>query len=380
MEFGQPAWSFDTATYRFLDGGQSPNGDRILCTPVVQGRQLLAVLEDGALAEIPSPLVAGGLPLPFGDRLAAIGAGEEAPGGLALIDPGSGALQWLRRGTDLTLDPADVARAEPFSYPAEDGAEAHAFFYPPTNRAYAAPAGEKPPLIVMSHGGPTGATGTAFTLKVQFWTSRGFAVVDVNYGGSTGYGRAYRARLDGRWGIVDAAGCIGAARHLAAAGKVDGRRMAIRGGSAGGYTTLCALTFHDDFAAGTSLYGIGDLMALAEDTHKFESRYLDRLIGPLPEARALYDARSPLKHAAGLSCPVLFLQGLEDKVVPPNQAEAMVAALKAKGLPVAYLAFEGEGHGFRRADTIERALKAELAFYGQVFGFQPAGELAKVEL
>jgi len=374
MEFGVPAWGFGNVTFRF-DGK-----DRIICTPVTDGRQGLAVLADGRLTALESPFEESNVPLAFGGRLAIRGAGADAPGGLALLDPATGAVHWLRRSTSLAIAPEDVSRAEAFSFPADDGTLAHAFFYPPTNHAYRGPSDEAPPLIVMSHGGPTGATGTAFALKIQFWTSRGFAVVDVNYGGSTGYGRAYRARLDGKWGLVDAADCIAAARHLAAAGKVDGKRMAIRGGSAGGYTTLAALTFHDVFAAGTSLYGIGDLAALAADTHKFESRYLDRLIGPLPEAQALYDARSPLKHADRLNCPVLFLQGLDDKVVPPNQAEAMVAALKAKGLPVAYIAFEGEGHGFRRADTIQRALKAELAFYAQVFGFQPAGELETLEL
>jgi dipeptidyl aminopeptidase/acylaminoacyl peptidase len=230
-------------------------------------------------------------------------------------------------------------------------------------------------LIVKSHGGPTGATSSELRLANQFWTSRGFALCDVNYGGSTGYGRAYRERLNGRWGEVDVEDCLNAARHLVAAGLADASRLAITGGSAGGYTTLCALTFHDLFRAGASHYGISDLEALAKDTHKFESRYLDRLVGPYPEAAALYRARSPIHHVDRLSCPCIFFQGLEDAVVPPDQAELMVEALRRKGLPVAYLAFAGEQHGFRRAETIQTVLRAELTFYGRVFGFAPADPL-----
>jgi dipeptidyl aminopeptidase/acylaminoacyl peptidase len=224
----------------------------------------------------------------------------------------------------------------------------------------------------MSHGGPTAATSATLDLEIQYWTSRGVAVLDVNYGGSTGYGRDYRERLDGRWGIVDVDDCVNGARFLAAQGRVDGDRLAITGGSAGGYTTLAALTFRDTFKAGASHYGIGDLEALARDTHKFESRYLDRLIGRYPEERDRYVERSPIQHVSGLECPVIFFQGLEDKVVPPAQAEAMVAALRTKGIPVAYVPFEGEQHGFRKAENIRRALDGEFAFYGRVFGYTPA--------
>ncbi|MEM7226543.1 MAG: S9 family peptidase [Pseudomonadota bacterium] len=366
LEFGAPLWGLGTTTYRFLDE------ERILCTPTDQGKQRLSLLENGRLTALKSPFEACNVPQPFGDRLVVTGASATDPGGLALFDAETGAIEWIKRAAEVTLDPGDVSLAEPFWFPTENGLQAHAFFYPPTNHGYEGPAEEKPPLIVMSHGGPTGATGTHFSLKIQYWTSRGFAVVDVNYGGSTGYGRAYRARLDGAWGLVDTEDCVNAARHLAAEGRVDGARMAIRGQSAGGYTTLSALTFHDVFAAGTSQYGVGDLKALAEETHKFESRYLDRLLGPLPESEAVYKARSPLAHADRLNCPVLFLQGLDDKIVPPNQAETMAAALKAKGVPVAHIAFEGEGHGFRQSANIKRALEAELAFYGRVFGFTPA--------
>jgi dipeptidyl aminopeptidase/acylaminoacyl peptidase len=239
---------------------------------------------------------------------------------------------------------------------------------------------EKPPLLVFSHGGPTGATSGSLSLSIQYWTSRGFAVLDVNYGGSTGYGRPYRELLTGQWGIVDVDDCANGALYLVAQDRVDGERLAIRGGSAGGYTTLSALTFRDVFHVGASHYGVSDLAALAKDTHKFESRYLDRLVGPYPEQEDLYQARSPIHHVEDLNCPVIFFQGLEDQVVPPGQAETLVDALRAKGIPVAYLPFEGEQHGFRRAANIKRALDAELYFYGQIFGFTPAGEIEPVEI
>jgi dipeptidyl aminopeptidase/acylaminoacyl peptidase len=235
-------------------------------------------------------------------------------------------------------------------------------------------------LLVLSHGGPTSQADSALDPRIQFWTSRGFAVVDVNYGGSTGYGRTYRERLRGRWGEVDVADCLNAARHLAAAGEVDGGRLAIRGGSAGGYTTLCALAFHDLFAAGASYYGVADAELLAKDTHKFESRYLDGLIGPYPEAAELYRARSPIHFADQISCPLILFQGLEDEVVPPSQAEEMVAALEKNRIPYAYLAFEGEQHGFRRAATIIQTLEAELLFYSRILRFEPADSLEPVEI
>jgi dipeptidyl aminopeptidase/acylaminoacyl peptidase len=236
-------------------------------------------------------------------------------------------------------------------------------------RRYTGEDGELPPLVVLSHGGPTSMTTNIFSLNVQWWTSRGFGVVDVNYGGSTGYGRDYRQMLDGHWGIVDVEDCTAAARFLVERGLADGRRLVIRGGSAGGFTTLAALTSSNVFKAGASLYGVADLMLLAKDTHKFESRYLDGLIGPLPEARALYDERSPIHHLDRLACPIIFFQGVDDKTVPPNQAETMVEAMAARNLPVAYYLFEGEGHGFRKAETLRRVLELELDFYGRVFGF-----------
>jgi dipeptidyl aminopeptidase/acylaminoacyl peptidase len=264
---------------------------------------------------------------------------------------------------DLSAYEPYISVPEPIEFPTENGLTAHGFFYPPRNRDAAGPQDERPPLIVQSHGGPTAASTSTLSWRIQFWTSRGFAVLDVNYGGSTGYGRAYRQRLNGNWGIVDVDDCANGATHLAKRGRVDGKRMAIRGASAGGYTTLCALTFRDVFAAGASHFGVGDLEALAKDTHKFESRYMDSLVGPYPARRDLYRERSPIHFTERLSVPIAFFQGAEDAIVPPSQAEQMFAALRAKGVPVQYLLFDGEQHGFRRAENIKRALDAELYFY-----------------
>jgi dipeptidyl aminopeptidase/acylaminoacyl peptidase len=286
----------------------------------------------------------------------------------------------LRRSTDLTIDAGYLSVPQAVEYPTEHDRTAHALYYPPRNMDFAAPAGERPPLLVRCHGGPTGMATAELRLEYQYWTNRGIALLDVNYGGSTGFGRAYRERLNDQWGIVDIDDCVNGARFLVERGLADGRRLAIRGGSAGGYTTLGALTFRNFFKAGASYYGVSDLEALAKDTHKFESRYLDRLIGPYPERRDLYRARSPLHFTERLSCPVILFQGLEDKVVLPNQAELMVAALRAKGLPVAYVPFEGEQHGFRRAENIKRALDGELYFYARLFGFELAEPVEPVAI
>jgi dipeptidyl aminopeptidase/acylaminoacyl peptidase len=256
-------------------------------------------------------------------------------------------------------------------YPTEGGLTAHAHFYAPASRDHVGPPDDRPPLIVMSHGGPTSESSAEFDLEKQFFTSRGFAVVDVNYGGSTGYGREYRRRLNGNWGVVDTMDCINAARYLAERGEVDGSRLLIRGGSAGGYTTLCALTFHDDFAAGASYYGISDLEPFATgQTHKFERRYEHTLVGPYPEAADVYRARSPIHFVDRISCPMILLQGAEDEVVPPSQSEVMAEALRRNGLAYSYLLFSGEQHGFRKASTIEHALEAEVSFYAQILGFE----------
>ena len=280
----------------------------------------------------------------------------------------------LRRASSMALEQSIVSVPEAIAFPTSGGREAHALYYPPRNPEFSGPDGERPPLVTLSHGGPTSNASTAMDLSVQFLTSRGIAVVDVDYGGSTGYGRDYRRQLDGAWGVVDVDDCIAAATFLAERGDVDPDRLAIAGGSAGGYTTLAALAFRDTFAAGISSYGIGDLEILAGDTHKFESRYMDGLVGPYPAMAERYRQRSPVHYLDEISCPVLILQGADDRVVPPTQAEAIVAALQANHIPHGYLLFEGEGHGFRGEAAIRRAQEAELSFLGQVFGFEPADD------
>jgi dipeptidyl aminopeptidase/acylaminoacyl peptidase len=300
------------------------------------------------------------------------------------VDPGgvSAPIELLSTPRDLGLPPGLISVPEPIEFPTGDGATAFGLFFPPTNPAFAGPEGERPPLLVMIHGGPTSAAVPALRLGVQYWTSRGFAVVDVNYRGSTGFGRPYRNLLREAWGVVDVEDCQAAARWLAERGRVDPARLCIRGGSAGGFTTLVALAAGDPFAAGASHYGVADLEALALETHKFESRYLDRLIGPYPQRRDRYVERSPIHQLDGFDRPLIVLQGLEDEVVPPAQSEMIVAALRTRRVPVAYVAFEGEQHGFRQAANIRRALDAELSFYGQVLGFElpPDEEIAPVEI
>jgi dipeptidyl aminopeptidase/acylaminoacyl peptidase len=372
-EFGQAHWTFAPANYGF-DG---PHAIVAACRENARSRLLRIELPAGTATPVPCAWddINELRPGPgFMVMLAGAPATPECVVQLALdgADAGSPGRVLARSAED--VPPAElVSVAQPISFPSAGGRTAHGFHYPPHNAGFAAPAGERPPLIVISHGGPTSMTHTSLRLAVQFWTSRGFAVLDVNYGGSTGYGRAYRQLLSGQWGIVDVEDCIAGARHLAAQGLVDGARMAIRGGSAGGFTTLCALAFHDVFKAGASYYGVSDLRALDADTHKFESRYNTDLLGPLEGRAALYAARSPVHHAHRLSCPVIFFQGLDDKVVLPAQSEAMVAALRARGIPVEYHAFEGEGHGFRRKESLQQAMEAELAFYAKVFNFAPAG-------
>jgi dipeptidyl aminopeptidase/acylaminoacyl peptidase len=272
-----------------------------------------------------------------------------------------------------------VSVAEPVSWSSAEG-PVHGWLYPPTNPDYTAPADRRPPLLVLSHGGPTAFANGAFALAQQFWTSRGYAILDVNYGGSAGFGRAYRERLRGRWGILDTQDCIDGAQAMVEQGRADPERLVIRGGSAGGYTTLQALTSSDAFAAGISLYGVSDLEALAKDTHKFESRYLDGLVGPYPEARQTYLDRSPINHADRIGAPLLLLQGTEDRVVPPAQTEVMAAAARAKGLPVAMIMYPGEGHGFRRAETIISVTQAQVYFLGRVLGFSPADEVPSIPI
>jgi dipeptidyl aminopeptidase/acylaminoacyl peptidase len=372
-EIGGPHWVFRQRYYDFLTEG------RIVAAIVQGGIRSVALITDGKI----TPLDIGQVqecPRRFGDGLAFIATPPAAPPSVCVwprIDGGAPSV--IQSAAPAVVPEESISRGEPIQF-ATRGGFAHGFWYPPKNRDYEGPSGELPPLIVLSHGGPTSMTTNSFSLSVQWWTSRGFGVVDVNYGGSTGYGRAYRERLTRQWGVVDVEDCAAAANHLVERGLADGGRLVIRGGSAGGFTTLAALTTLSLFKAGASFYGVGDLMLLAKDTHKFESRYLDRLIGPLPRAEALYGERSPVNHVDKLACPVIFFQGEDDKTVPPNQAQTMVAAMTARGLPVAYYSFAGEGHGFRKAETLRRALELELDFYGRVFGFTAPGLSERVNI
>jgi dipeptidyl aminopeptidase/acylaminoacyl peptidase len=364
-EFGGPPWAFGLSTYTFLDDGtlvatwHGPEGSG------------LGIVAGGGLIRIPTPYTSFGQLAGAGDAVLARASSATEPEAVVRVTL-DGAMRILRRTQeiDLPLGSVSVPRHLRFPVGAE---EAWAWYYPPANADFEGPPGERPPLIVTVHGGPTGSAQPSFDLEVQYWTTRGFALVDVDYRGSTGYGREYRNRLRGNWGVTDVEDVVAVTRWLAAQGWVDGARAVIRGGSAGGYTTLAALAFTDAFAAGASYYGISDLTALLTDDHKFESRYCDTMIGPWPEAAATYRARSPLFHLDGFNRPLLLLQGLEDVVVPPAQSEMIFEALKDKGVPVGYLAFAGEQHGFRRAETIVAATLAELSFYGLVLGFTPDG-------
>jgi dipeptidyl aminopeptidase/acylaminoacyl peptidase len=375
-EFGLPQWIFGLSTYAF------ENANRIVCTYVKQGISQLAILETttGKIETIESPYTRiEGIKAKPGKAFFLAATPLEATA-IISFDLSTRRFDILRRSSDLKIDPGYFSAAEAIEYPTEGGLSAHAFYYAPANRDFEAPPGELPPLLVMSHGGPTSAASPTLRLGIQYWTSRGFAVLDVNYGGSTGYGRGYRERLKGNWGVMDVDDCANGARYLAELGKVDLNRLAITGGSAGGYTTLCALTFRDLFRAGASHYGVSDLEALEVDTHKFESRYTHSLVAPYPERADLYRERSPINFTDRLKVPVIFFQGLEDKIVPPNQAEMMVEALRAKKLPVAYLTFEGEQHGFRQAANIKRSLDGEFYFYSRVFGFEPGDEIESLEI
>jgi dipeptidyl aminopeptidase/acylaminoacyl peptidase len=384
-EIGVPHWVFDQSRYAVLDDG------RILVAWSRDGLDHLGVTPagGGAVAPLGSPFTALSSLRAFGGGAVVIGASPTSEAVVAVVDVPGGAdpagttevdLAVLRPARDLGVDPAWFSVPEPITFPTTGDRFAHALYYRPTNPEVQGPPDEAAPLIVLSHGGPTSAARPQLALGVQYWTTRGFGVVDVNYGGSTGYGRSYRRRLVGEWGVVDVDDCVAATRHLVDRGDADRDRLVIRGGSAGGFTTLAALTFREVFAAGASLYGIADLEALARDTHKFEAHYTDSLVGPYPARRDLYVERSPIHHTDELDCPIILLQGLEDQVVPPSQAEMMIEALEAKGLPHAYLAFEGEQHGFRRAETIVRAIEAEAYFYARVFGIDLADDVEPVDI
>ncbi len=394
-EIGVPHWVFGQSRYAFLADGRvaiayaSGGLDHLaVVTPQATGSPGSGSGEGSAgaasadvVVDLEAEFVALASLRPYGHGFVFLGGSPRRETVVAVADlpvHGEATIGIIRPGRPLGLGTEWFSEPKSLTVELADGSRTHAVFYAPTHPQARAPEGSAPPLLVLSHGGPTSAARPQLSLSIQYWTSRGFAVVDVNYRGSTGFGREYRQALSGQWGVADVDDCVAVARHLADAGLVDAERLAIRGGSAGGYTTLAALAFRDDFRAGTSLYGVADLEALARDTHKFESRYLDSLVGPFPAEAERYRERSPIHHVQGFDCALLVLQGLEDEIVPPAQSEMIVAAVRDKGLPVAYLAFEGEQHGFRQASTIKRALEAELYFYSKVFDFDLAEPIEPV--
>ena len=376
-EFAYPHWVFGLSTYDFIDE------DCLVCTYSANGSWHLGSiqLKTKKFEEIATPYTnISALQTTDNGEVVFIAGSPTESTAVIKFDPRTEEKQILKSTGDLKIDPGYLSLPEAIAFPTENNLTAYAWYYPPQNKDYTAPEGELPPLIVKSHGGPTAAAVVNLNLRIQYWTSRGFGYLDVNYGGSIGYGREYRQRLDGNWGIVDVDDCVNAAQYLVRQKRVDGNKLVITGSSAGGYTTLAALTFRDVFKAGASYYGVSDLEILAKDTHKFESRYLDRLIGKYPEEKGIYKARSPIYFTDNLACPTIFFQGLEDKVVPPNQAEMMFNSIKEKGLPVAYVVFEREAHGFREAKNIKKALDSEFYFYARVFGFEPGEAIEPVSI
>jgi dipeptidyl aminopeptidase/acylaminoacyl peptidase len=376
-ELGDPPWVFDRSTYAFTDDGV------ILAVARSDGHdRLVRIARDGAATTVDQPFTElEGLRV-SGGQAVVVAAGHFDGAALLRLDRATGRPSGvLARAVSEPLDADALPTAEPITFPTADGAVARALYFPPTNGAFEGPEGEKPPLLVLSHGGPTSCASSALSLDHAFFTSRGIAVVDVDYRGSTGYGRPYRDALKGQWGIADVDDCVAAARYLAHRGSVDPARMAIRGGSAGGYTTLAALAFRPEvFAAGISHYGIADLELIHADSHKFEARYDEGLLAPWPEGRQVFRDRSPIHFLDRINAPMLIFQGLDDRVVPPSQLDAMVAAFTAQGLPHVAMTFEGEGHGFRRADTRRAVYRAELRFLARVFGFTPAGDIEPMEI
>ena len=378
-EHGLPAWQLRTRAMTRLDDG------RLAVVRHVDGRARLAVVDPaapGTAYDLDLPLVVATGLAPHADGLVCeAGLTEQGFATVTLsLGPDRSASVEVVETRGPVPDPAYTSTPEAISWPGHAGDTAYGFLHRPVNPDAVGPEDELPPLMVMAHGGPTSATHTVPRAAISYFTSRGIAVLDVNYAGSTGYGRAYRERLVGTWGLADIEDCVAGAHHLADAGVVDGKRLGVRGGSAGGFVVLAALAFHDVFTAGVSYFGVADLSLLAEETHKFESRYLDGLVGPWPAARATYDARSPAHHIDQISAPLLLLQGEEDRVVPPSQAEAMAAALRAKGRPVALVTFPGEGHGFREPAAVIRAAELETSFLGRLWGYVPAGDPEQVEI
>lgn len=371
FDAGGPSWAFRFSTYCFQEDGSAllrkSEGANGLFVKIAASGGRSGTIEI-PYSDISSVTAAGG-------SVYFIGASPTQQPEIVRLDLASGKTEVIKKSSSVEVDPAYISVPEPITFPTTEGAVAHAYHYSPKNADFSGEPGELPPLMVICHGGPTGATSPSLSLMTQYWTSRGIAVVDVNYRGSTGYGRVYRNALREKWGLYDSQDCIAAADYLASRNFADRKRTVIRGGSAGGYTTINALTFHKVFAAGAAYYGIADLSVFLGDTHKFESRYLDSLIGPYPQENQRYHDRSAINFTDQLSAPMIIFQGLEDKIVPPSQAEIMVKALEQKGIMHAYVPFEGEQHGFRKSENIERALEAELYFYGKSLGFTPHGEI-----
>jgi dipeptidyl aminopeptidase/acylaminoacyl peptidase len=376
-EFGYPQWVFDLSRYAFLDDG------RIACvvTRAAIDELVLLDLGSGRLERVDLPYSSYSPSIrAHGGRIVFPASSPTESSAVVQLDLSSGNRAVLRGSTDLELDLRYLSVAEPVEFAGADGLVSHGFYYAPTNPDFEGPADELPPLVVWVHGGPTAHVSTALELEYQLFTSRGIAVVDLNYGGSTGYGREYRDRLRGRWGEVDVEDAAAAARYLGTRGDIDPARVQITGGSAGGYTALLALAVRDEFASGASYFGVADLVSFHEETHKFESHYDEYLVGPWPAEMELYRDRSPITHADSISNPLLLLQGLDDKVVPPHQSEVIVDALKRRGIPYAYVPFEGEGHGFRRSENVKRAAEAHLSFLAQVSGFELADQFEPIEI
>jgi dipeptidyl aminopeptidase/acylaminoacyl peptidase len=375
-EFGQPQWTFANSTFAFV------SSQRIICQFDAADGSHLAFLDTktGQLSSVSVPYTDVAYLQANESHAVFIGASPTENQSIVELKLDNKQHSVLRSAGSAGIDPSYISIAQPIEFPTEQGQTAYAYYYAPHNPDYQAPPGELPPLLVNVHGGPTSAASNVLSWSAQFWTSRGFAFLNINYGGSTGYGRAYRERLKGQWGVVDVDDSINGAKYLVERGLADPQRIAIRGGSAGGYTTLCAVTFRDFFTAGASYYGVSDLDIFAGETHKYESRYLFGLVGPYPERLDLYIQRSAVNFIDQVSCPIIFFQGLEDKIVPPNQADIMFNKLKAKQVPVAYLPFEGEQHGFRRAENIKRSLEAELYFYSKIFRFALADQIEPIEI
>ena len=375
-EFSEPQWQFGISSYDFLDR------EKLAASYTKDGRWFLLEVDTSSkdISEYGIPYTTISSVRADGNYVWFIGGAADRPPAVRRYSRETGDIDTFRSSSDMGVDEGFLSNPEALDFVSSDGQKVHGFYYSPRNRDFEGPESEKPPLIVISHGGPTSATSDSFSPKIQYWTSRGFAVLDVNYRGSTGFGREYREELEGRWGELDVQDCSRGALYLSEEGRVDASKLIIRGASAGGYTTLAALAFGDVFDAGASYFGVSNPASLAKETHKFESRYLDGLIGPYPEEKELYERRSPIRHVEGISCPVIFFQGTKDRVVPPDQAEKMYESLKERGIATAYLPFEGERHGFKQEKNIRRSLEAELFFYSRVFGFELGEELDPVEI